>query len=647
MTTIGLVQINSSFANQSYLPYSVGILQAYAQTHLQHPEQFQFLIPVYKRCPVAQALKELESADAVFFSVYVWNINLSLAIAKAFKVQYPERLVVFGGPQVPDQAQEFLQTHRYVDLTCHNEGEQTFVKVLERCRDRNWSGVSSVSWYSPDGEFHANPLGERLKDPSVIPSPFLRDTFKPLMDAHPEEKWIAIWETNRGCPHFCTFCGWGSAVASKLYQFDLPRLQQEMNWFGTHKIPYIFCADANFGILPRDVEIVQHMATVKTATGYPEGFSVQNTKNATERAYEVQSIIAQAGLQRGVVLSMQSLDPNTLKAIKRTNIRLDAYEELQKRFTQDGIETYSDLILGLPGETYDSFVNGVATLLNHGQHNRIQFNNLSILPDAEMGQKEYQKQYGLQTMQCREINVHGSLIEDPEEIFETSELVVATDSMPRADWVKTRAFCWMTALLHFDKLLQIPIILMKHMTPLSYRQILEAFMHPDSEYPLLQHIRDDLLLKASVLQNGGSEYVPSKQWLNIWWPADEAWFIELSMKGQLHQFYAEAEDLLRWLSPLTGTQEEILEETIALNAGLLKQPFQTQDQTIFCDYNVWETYRSILQGVPRPIIEKAHQLKIDKTTKVWTSWEQWQREVVWWENKKGAYLYKDIQVIDR
>ena len=35
--------------------------------------------------------------------------------------------------------------------------------------------------------------------------------------------------------------------------------------------------------------------------------------------------------------------------------------ELQRRFTRDKVETYSDLILGLPGETYESFVQAAST----------------------------------------------------------------------------------------------------------------------------------------------------------------------------------------------------------------------------------------------------------------------------------------------
>ena len=81
--------------------------------------------------------------------------------------------------------------------------------------------------------------------------------------------------------------------------------------FPKKKIEFIFCCDANFGILKRDIEIAKYVAIKKKSTGYPKVLSVQNTKNTTERAYQTQKILADAGLNKGVTLSMQSLDPVT------------------------------------------------------------------------------------------------------------------------------------------------------------------------------------------------------------------------------------------------------------------------------------------------------------------------------------------------
>jgi radical SAM superfamily enzyme YgiQ (UPF0313 family) len=140
------------------------------------------------------------------------------------------------------------------------------------------------------------------------------------MRAHPQEHWIGLLETNRGCPFSCTFCDWGSATQARVYTFDLDRLYREADWFADHKIEYIFCCDANYGMLPRDLEIARYMAETKKRLGYPHALSVQNTKNATERSYQVQKILSEAGMNKGVTIALQSVDPMTLKSIKRSNI---------------------------------------------------------------------------------------------------------------------------------------------------------------------------------------------------------------------------------------------------------------------------------------------------------------------------------------
>jgi radical SAM superfamily enzyme YgiQ (UPF0313 family) len=471
---VGLVQINNSFSGQNYLPYAVGLLEAHVRRYAANAERFDFLLPVYKRMRVEAAVDELIAADIVGFSCYVWNIRLSLAIAKRLKDRKPDILVVFGGPQVPDRSEEFLRMHPYVDVAVNGEGENAFVKLLETYPARNWEGIANLS-YLEDGVFVVQAKGPRIRELADISSPYLDGTFAPLMQARPSENWIVLWETNRGCPFQCTFCDWGSATQAKVFQFDLARLEGEIDWFARHKIEFIFCCDANFGILARDIQLAEALARSKAAVGYPKAVSVQNTKNATDRAYLTQKILSDAEMNKGVTLSMQSLDPGTLKAIKRQNIALDTYEELQRHFKRDRVETYSDLILGLPGETFDSWVDGIVWLMDNGQHNRIQFNNLSILPNAEMGDPAYQAKFGMRTVETPIVNIHGSMEIDPDGIYEVQDLVVETASMPTAEWRRARSYAWMAALVHYNKLLQIPILVAHEKCAVPYRRLLDAF----------------------------------------------------------------------------------------------------------------------------------------------------------------------------
>lgn len=642
MTRVGLVQINNSFSGQNYLPYSVGILQAYAQKYLRRPEDYEFLLPIYRRIPIEEAGRQLRDADIVLFSAYVWNIRLSLEIAKHIKHLSPDVITVFGGPQVPDRVEDFLQKNPFIDIACHNEGEQAVVSVLENCFSDDWERIPSISYLGDDGAVCRNPRAERLKDLSVIPSPYLDGVFDPLMRANPHEQWLVMWETNRGCPFSCTFCDWGSAVQSKVFRFDLERLYKELEWCAEHKIEFIFCADANFGILPRDVDIALYAAEVKRKYGYPHALSVQNTKNATERAYQVQKILADSGLNKGVTIAFQSLDPATLEHIKRDNISSESFRELQRRFTRDGIETYSDMILGLPGETYESFTDGISSAIENGQHNRIQFGNLALLPNAEMGDPEYQKKYGMVSVESKAVIFHGVIAESDQEICETQQLVVATSSMARDQWVRTRAFCWMVSLLHFDKIFQIPLVVLHETCGVSYRELTEVFSERQcGSFPTISEIRSFFVEKAKHIQEGGEEFCPAPEYLNIWWPADELMFIRLVKENKLTAFYHEAERALRQFfeEKFIAIPSLLLHESLELNRSLVKLPFQTEDLELTLSYNIWEFYRSVLKGQTIPLENRTSHYRIDRTSKRWLTWEDWCREVVWYGNKKGAYLY--------
>lgn len=642
---VGLVQINSSFSGQCYLPYSVGVLQAYATTHLQEPEQFEFLLPIYKRVLVQEAVAELESADVVAFSCYVWNEQLSLAIAKALKECRPETLIVFGGPQIPHRTLEidaFLRNYGFIDLAVHHAGEISFTAILEHDRDESWDTVPSVSFLDGDRILHRTPQAPSLANLDDVPSPYLTGMFDSLMREHPEQKWIALWETNRNCPFSCTFCGWG-LLESKPIVRDLGHVRAEIDWFADHHIEFVFCADANFGLLHRDIEIATYAADVKRKRGYPKRLSVQDTKNVKERAYQVRTILGEAGLNTSVVISLQSVDPATLKIIRRDNIKLSHFYEIQRRFAAKGIETMTDLILGLPGETYDSWVSGISEVIASGQHNRIQFNNLSVVPDAEMSDPAYMREYGLQTVRTHIVNIHGKVEND--EVPEFQELVITTNAMPAQDWVRARAFAWMAGFLHFDKILQIPFVIANAFAGISYRDLIELFSEgtllDEQDFPLLMRVRRFFLEKALAIQQGGVEYCHASRWLDIYWPADEYMFIELCVNHNLDLFYEEAERALELLFFLREIKipDGLMHDALQFNKHLIKLPFQPQDIELECSANIRELHHSVIVGSPVELVIGKHVYRIDRSSECWTSWDEWYEKVVWYGNKSGAYLY--------
>jgi radical SAM superfamily enzyme YgiQ (UPF0313 family) len=639
---VGLVQINNNYSGQSYLPYSIGLLQSYVQANATNPLRYEFLIPIHLRVPVEEALIKLNGADIVGFSAYVWNIRLSLEIARRFKEVNPFAVIVFGGPQVPNHAESFLRKNSFIDVVVHGEGEVGFLSVLEHLEGKTWELVPSASFINNDGVYQVNTPAPRMVYHGEELSPYLKNVFLPLIKANPKEHWLAIWETNRGCPFACTYCDWGSSIQSKVNKFEMNRLYKEVSWFAENKIEFIFCADANFGMLERDYDIAEYVAESKKKYGYPRTISVQNTKNATEKSYKVQKLLADSKLNTSITLSFQSTDEQTLKNIKRDNISLKSFKELQRRFTNDKIPTYTDIIIGLPGESYNSYANGVSSIIEGGQHNRIFFMNLSILPNAEMGDPNYQKKFGLLTVESEVVYIRGSINQIEDEFIEMQELVIGNNDLPKQDWVRARSFAWICNLLHFNKLIQIPLIILNKFSLCNYRELFELFSEPSSsDFPILNEITSFFQSKALDIQNGGHEFYPAPDWLGVYWPVDEYLFIKLFKEGKVEKFYNEAKRKIEiYLSEKNITiPTKLLNEAFELNYYLLKQPFIDSNLKINTSYNIYEFYLGVLNGAEIELKEVNSNYEIDRKTHTWSNWDKWYREVVWYCSKSGDYIY--------
>tara|TARA_Y100000034_G_C6880705_1_gene403522 strand:+ start:6 stop:1997 length:1992 start_codon:yes stop_codon:yes gene_type:complete len=654
-TKVGLVQINNSFSGQEYLPLSVGYLHSYAQEHADNFDDFEFLNPIYRRMSVDETEERLSGAGLVGFSTYVWNSEISLAIARRLKERDPSTTILFGGCQIPDTREKgletFLRENPFVDIASIGEGEVPFTRVLENYSKSDWQNVPSVAFLDSNGEFSETPPTLRVRDLNEIPSPYLTGFFDSIMEENPDQEWIGLFETNRGCPFKCSFCDWGSVAKNKMADFNLEgRLFDEIDWFSKNKIEFVYCADANFGMFVgdkfgnRDLRIAERFAENKSRTGYPHRFSVQNTKNSTEASYKVQTILNESGLDKGVLMAFQSLHKPTLAASKRGNIKLETFFELQRKFTEDGIQTFSDLILGLPLETYETYTQGISTLIRLGQHNGIQMNNLSILPNASM--IEDIDKYGLETVEAPIINIHGQLEEWVDNIHEKQRLVIATDTMPRGDWRKARSFSYMSQFLHFGKLLQVPDVILNTQYSVGYNEIFDEFLAQDSEdRPIISEINSIFSDHTKQMQEGGYEYIFSPERLKVWWPPNEYALIKLMAEGKIDEFYDEAEQVMGDLLERKGVKDYslVLHNAISLNKELMKRPYQTEDAVVETDYNIWDVYRAGLVSEEQRLKNgEGYRHTVDRTSEKWNSLDDWCREVVWWGHKKGDYIYSAI-----
>jgi hypothetical protein len=200
----------------------------------------------------------------------------------------------------------------------------------------------------------------------------------------------------------------------------------------------------------------------------------------------------------------------------------------------------------------------------------------------------------------------------------------------------------MTALLHFDKIFQLPLIVAHEISGLAYREMIEAFTSADrARYPLIGETRDFFEREARSIQQGGAEYVYSREWLGIYWPADEYVFIKLTAERKFDGFYAEAAALLKERLGAANPRLElgVIDDAVRFNHALVKQPFVRDEIAVELDYDLAAFFDAVRNN-EHPALRKAKtRIRIDRASESYGDFQAWCREVVWWGNKKGAYLY--------
>ena len=437
------------------LPLAAGLLVAAARADATLRTAFDFSIHT-ERQPPASAAQRLAGARVVAFSGYAWNWRLTLAVTRALREADAEAFIVLGGPCVPRRRERiaaFLAEHSHVDALVLGEGEAVFRELLAsllagRALDR----VPSLVFRSRDGALVATEAAPRLRDFSGFGSPYLDGTFDTLVEraqgTHSHEPLpAAVIETNRGCPFTCTFCDWGQAVHTRVHELPLERIHAELDWIARRGLQYVYVADANFGIRPRDLGIVQHLGELRRRYGAPAFCHFHLTKNATERNLATVGAMHRAGIGCQVVISMQDTDARVLAAVRRSNITPDRALALRRACNDQGVPTLNELLLGLPGQTLASLRTTLAGAVSPYPGDSFFIYMLRVLENAEIGAPDQRAQHGLVTRAVVTGGRHG--------VDETEDVVVATRTLPLADWRRAWRFAQVLSAVYNLRLLHL------------------------------------------------------------------------------------------------------------------------------------------------------------------------------------------------
>ncbi|MET8248305.1 radical SAM protein [Streptomyces sp. NPDC005202] len=302
-----------------------------------------------------------------------------------------------------------------------------------------------------DGRLHAPPPRLRIHDLSSVPSPYLVG----LMDEFFDGRLVPTMQTNRGCPFKkCTFCQEGTAYFQRVAKKRAQQVRDELHYIGRRMKPLLeagtarnelLVTDSNFGMFPEDQETCRVIAECQRLYGWPRVVNVTTGKNQRDR---VLSAVAQIPGAISLSGAVQSLDPDVLRRIARSNIDAGKLMEIALAAQDAGTGTYSEVILALPGDSKTRHLGTLRQLVDAG-FDRLNMFQLT-LPGSEMCTEAYRREHGLVTRWRVMPRCYGAYSVLGEELraAELDEVCVTVPDMPYEDYRECRVMNLLLAALY-------------------------------------------------------------------------------------------------------------------------------------------------------------------------------------------------------
>ena len=411
-------------------PTNVGFVAAYCKKIFSDSVEIRLFKDPRK------LLDELDSnpPDILGLSNYMWNERLNYYVTEFAKKKNRDMVVVVGGPNIridKKSVGKFLQKYSLYDYYILFGAEIPFSNLVKSIIDKK-SKIKEKEeiegcFFIKEKEIIGESYISNEKNLDYIPSPFLSG----LMDEFLNDGYYPLFETNRGCPFSCTFCVWGIAALGKIKTFSMERVREEMLYVANNfpRASQWILADANFGIMPRDVEIATLIKEMHVETKAFDRVNIWWTKNVNERTYKIAKIL---GKLCQAYVAFQSLDPKVLKLIRRSNISVDKLAEFKNEVSEYTNGTYTDILLGLPGETMQSHVNSYFGAMKLG-FDQIGGGEVRLLPGSEMDEDKYRDEFCLQTkfrVSEGDIGVYsGNVVFELEEVIRSTKWITEDEML--------------------------------------------------------------------------------------------------------------------------------------------------------------------------------------------------------------------------
>lgn len=294
---------------------------------------------------IASKLIDLRG-DIIGFPVYMWTIKKSQIISWLVKKNCRDSLIVIGGPETAH-----LDVSKWPDGTLFilGEGEVPLKWICEQRKHNSELGLSEYNGGLHEAIYSQNkPRAEAKKVitsslPEGVPlfsQRFLQTIKGDDLIANRAFTW---YDTARGCPYRCGYCG--HRTRPRVATYSLKLIKEEIKNIGKLGFKEVYIIDPTLGGLPgRDGNILKLFQRYAPKTKIRAFYRPEFLND------ESISILQNSNISE-LLIGIQTTNPNVPRWIRSNDFK--KINTFLPKLTKLRIPWRAELIIGLPGDTYN------------------------------------------------------------------------------------------------------------------------------------------------------------------------------------------------------------------------------------------------------------------------------------------------------
>jgi radical SAM superfamily enzyme YgiQ (UPF0313 family) len=313
--------------NGRYTHSAVGLRYLYANLkELQEKAQIKEYVIKERMQDIAFDILS-QKPKIIGIGVYIWNATDVYELVHILKKVAPEVKIILGGPEV--SYEPFRVDYLKADYIIQGEGE---IQFYELCRDI----------------LDEKDIEKKIFHPQVLDLEKIELPYEYYDDNDVENRYIYV-EASRGCPFSCEFCL--SSIDKKVRNFDIDKILQNFQTLWDRGVRNYKFIDRTFNL---NIKIATRLIDffLEKDEPYMVHFEVIPDNFPSELREKIKQF-PPATLQ--LEIGIQTLKKDIARNIKR-NLNIPKIKEnIAFLENETNAHIHLDLIIGLPGESLESF----------------------------------------------------------------------------------------------------------------------------------------------------------------------------------------------------------------------------------------------------------------------------------------------------